>query len=56
MSEQGMGGMTTGGLGSANQEGGFGGTQAEHETEDAVSEREKSGYGGDKDMDREIGA
>lgn len=55
LSENGMGGQTTG-LGEANNEGGYGGTKAEFAEEDAVSEREKSGYGGDNDMDRNIGA
>jgi hypothetical protein len=47
-----MGGQTTG-LGEANSS--SAGSKAQ-ETEDAVSERQKSGYGGDKDMDRTIGA
>ncbi|KAG9576782.1 hypothetical protein KCU86_g5087, partial [Aureobasidium melanogenum] len=53
LSENGMGGQTTG-LGEANSSGA--GAKAQDETEDAVSERQKSGYGGDRDMDRTIGA
>ncbi|THV69582.1 hypothetical protein D6D28_05794 [Aureobasidium pullulans] len=53
LSENGMGGQTTG-SGQANS--GDAGSKAQEETEDAVSERQKSGYGGDKDMHREIGA
>ena len=53
LSENGMGGQTTG-SGQANS--GDAGSKAQEETEDAVSERQKSGYGGDKDMDRDIGA
>lgn len=48
-----MGGQTTG-LGEANSSGA--GSKAQDETEDPVSERQKSGYGGDNDMDRTIGA
>ena len=50
-----MGGQTTG-LGSANVEGGYGGAKAKTEEEDAVSQREKSGYGGKSDMDKTVGA
>lgn len=46
LSENGMGGQTTG-LGEADSSGA---------DETAASERQKSGYGGDKDMDRNIGA
>jgi hypothetical protein len=53
LSENGMGGQTTG-LGQANSS--SAGSKAQKEDEDAVSERVKSGYGGDKDMDRDIGA
>jgi hypothetical protein len=48
-----MGGQTTG-SGQANS--GSAGSRAQDVDEDAVSERAKSGYGGDKDMNREIGA
>lgn len=53
LSENGMGGQTTG-LGEANSSGA--GSKAQDETEDPVSERQKSGYGGANDMDRNIGA
>jgi hypothetical protein len=52
-----MGGKTTSSTGEANKEGGFGGTEAlGGEDESAARERRKAGYGGDKDMDRTIGA
>ncbi|CAD0091278.1 unnamed protein product [Aureobasidium vineae] len=53
LSENGMGGQTTG-LGQANSS--SAGSEAQNTDADAVSEREMSGYGGDKDMDRNIGA
>ncbi|KAI4850926.1 hypothetical protein E4T44_02452 [Aureobasidium sp. EXF-8845] len=53
LSENGMGGQTTG-SGQANSS--SAGSKAQYVDEDAVSERAKSGYGGDKDMDRDIGA
>jgi hypothetical protein len=48
-----MGGQTTG-SGQANSS--SAGSKAQDVDEDAVSERAKSGYGGDKDMDTSIGA
>ena len=57
MSEHGMGGQTTGNSGSAGQEGGYGGTEKkEEEGADAARTRNEQGYGGERDMDREIGA
>jgi hypothetical protein len=53
LSENGMGGQTTG-LGQANSS--SAGSKAQDVDEDAKNERIKSGYGGDKDMDRDIGA
>lgn len=53
LSENGMGGQTTG-LGQANSS--SAGAKAQDVDEEAKSERVKSGYGGDKDMDRDIGA
>ncbi|KAI4723948.1 hypothetical protein E4T49_08320 [Aureobasidium sp. EXF-10728] len=53
LSENGMGGQTTG-LGQANSS--SAGSEAQSTDDAAVSERVKSGYGGDKDMDRNIGA
>lgn len=53
LSENGMGGQTTG-LGQANS--GSAGSKAQDVDEAAKNERIQSGYGGDKDMDRDIGA
>jgi len=53
LSENGMGGQTTG-LGQANSS--SAGSKAQDVDEEAKNERIKSGYGGDKDMDRDIGA
>jgi hypothetical protein len=53
ISEQGVGGFTSGSLGSAAQEGV--GKQQEQD-QDAVQSRKAEGYGGEKDMNREIGA
>jgi hypothetical protein len=55
--EGGMGGKTTSSSGEANAEGGFGGTKAlDEQDESAAKERREQGYGGEKDMDRNIGA
>ncbi|CAO2651084.1 Nn.00g093810.m01.CDS01 [Neocucurbitaria sp. VM-36] len=55
--EGGMGGKTANSTGEANAEGGFGGTEALNEESDSFSkERREQGYGGGKDMDRNIGA
>ncbi|KAF2829995.1 hypothetical protein CC86DRAFT_367879 [Ophiobolus disseminans] len=54
--EGGVGGKTTSSSGEANQEGGFGGTQALKEGDSFSKERREQGYGGGKDMDRNIGA
>jgi hypothetical protein len=55
--EGGMGGKTTSSTGEANTEGGFGGTEALNEDdENAAKQRGAQGYGGNKDMDRTIGA
>jgi hypothetical protein len=55
--EGGMGGKTTSSTGEANSEGGFGGTKAISEDTDGFrKERREQGYGGGKDMDRNIGA
>jgi len=56
MSENGMGGKTTTSSGSAGQDNGQGGAEYGGSTADAVGARKAAGYGGDKDMDREIGA
>ncbi|KAH7090253.1 hypothetical protein FB567DRAFT_519425 [Paraphoma chrysanthemicola] len=54
--EGGMGGKTTSSTGQAN-DGGFGGTAAQEQQDDSFSkERREQGYGGGKDMDRNIGA
>jgi len=51
-----MGGKTTSSSGEANG-GGFGGTEAlSEEGDSAAKERREQGYGGEKDMDRNIGA
>lgn len=54
ISESGVGGFTSGNSGSAAQEGV--GRQQKQEEQDAVQSRKAEGYGGEKDMDREIGA
>ncbi|KAJ4368915.1 hypothetical protein N0V83_005997 [Neocucurbitaria cava] len=55
--EGGMGGKTASSTGEANAEGGFGGTQALDESDDSFAkERREQGYGGGKDMDRNVGA
>jgi hypothetical protein len=49
-------GRTADAKGQASSEGGFGGTERLAEEEgDAVNQRKVQGYGGDKDMDRNIG-
>ncbi|KAF9738159.1 hypothetical protein PMIN06_005204 [Paraphaeosphaeria minitans] len=54
--EGGGGGGKTSAEGRANSEGGLGGTQRSDEVEgDAAQQRRAQGYGGDKDMDRNIG-
>ena len=55
ISEQGVGGFTSGSLGSAAQEG-VGKQQEQQQDQDAVQSRKAEGYGGEKDMNREIGA
>jgi len=52
-----VGGFTTTSSGSAAQEG-YGRQQQDKasDTADAVQSRKAEGYGGEKDMDREIGA
>ena len=56
ISEQGVGGFTTTSSGGAAQEG-YGRQQSEaSDTADAVQSRKAEGYGGEKDMDRTIGA
>ncbi|RMZ74307.1 replication factor c subunit 5 [Pyrenophora seminiperda CCB06] len=56
--EGGMGGKTTSSTGEAKSDTGFGGTKAlaEDDDESAAKQRREQGYGGDKDMDRTIGA
>jgi hypothetical protein len=55
--EGGMGGKTTSSTGEAKTEGGFGGTEAlDEDDDDAAKQRRLQGYGGNKDMDRTIGA
>lgn len=57
ISEHGMGGQTTSSTGQANQDSGFGGAADQAaQNDDAVETRKESGYGGDRDMDRTIGA
>jgi hypothetical protein len=52
-----MGGKTTNSTGEASSEGGFGGTKAiDEDTDGFRKERREQGYGGEKDMDRNIGA
>jgi hypothetical protein len=56
ISETGAGGFTTTSSGSAAQEG-YGRQQDKaSDSADAVQSRKAEGYGGEKDMDREIGA
>lgn len=51
-----MGGKTNA-TGEAKTEGGFGGTEDVKGEEDSASkQRREQGYGGDKDMDRSVGA
>ncbi|KAG9185344.1 hypothetical protein G6011_07888 [Alternaria panax] len=55
--EGGMGGKTTSSTGEAKTESGFGGTEALNvDDDDAAKQRRAQGFGGDKDMDRTIGA
>ncbi|KAF2257423.1 hypothetical protein BU26DRAFT_599926 [Trematosphaeria pertusa] len=54
--EGGMGGKTDAATGEAGEEGGFGGTEALEQGGDAAQERREQGYGGERDMDRSIGA
>ncbi|KAI9665839.1 MAG: hypothetical protein M1821_003773 [Bathelium mastoideum] len=62
ISEQGMGGQTTTSSGTANVEGGYGGTKeqvgktADEDQQAAAQGRREQGYGGDRDMRRDIGA
>jgi hypothetical protein len=52
-----MGGKTTSSTGEASTEGGFGGTESlDKGDEDASKTRRDQGYGGERDMDRSIGA
>ena len=53
-----MGGKTTSSTGEANNDSGFGGTEAlgNDDDESAAKQRRAQGYGGNKDMDRTIGA
>jgi hypothetical protein len=56
--EGGMGGQTNS-TGEASTEGGFGGTErlkGEEGDDDAAQSRRVQGYGGDKDMRRDVGA
>ena len=56
ISESGVGGFTTTSSGSAAQEG-YGRQQQQQQDEaDTVQSRKAEGYGGEKDMNREIGA
>ncbi|KAL6711337.1 hypothetical protein ACN47E_005868 [Coniothyrium glycines] len=59
--EGGMGGKTTASSGAANTDSGFGGARkaggdAEEGDGDAARQRREQGYGGDKDMRRDVGA
>ncbi|GAB7346084.1 hypothetical protein MBLNU457_4843t1 [Dothideomycetes sp. NU457] len=62
MSEQGMGGMTNSSTGEANQEVGYGGAQDNGSAtemggdEQGVDDRLAQGLGGERDMNREVGA
>jgi hypothetical protein len=52
-----VGGKTTTSVGEAKAESGFGGTEAlGDDDENAAKQRREQGYGGSKDMDRNIGA
>ena len=53
-----MGGKTTSSTGTANQEGvgGVADQMGDEQQETAEESRVESGYGGDRDMDTEIGA
>jgi len=52
-----MGGKTTTSSGEAKVSTGLGGTEAQgDENESAAKQRREQGYGGNKDMDRTIGA
>jgi len=55
ISEGGMGGMTSNQTGEAGQEG-FGRMEDKSGNSDGAAERRVEGYGGDRDMNREIGA
>jgi hypothetical protein len=56
ISEQGVGGFTNSSSGEANQEG-YGQQQDQtSDTSDAIDSRKVAGYGGEEDMDRNIGA
>lgn len=55
--EGGMGGKTSNSTGEARTEGGFGGTEGlDEEGESAAQSRREQGYGGEKDMARDVGA
>ncbi|KAF2708270.1 hypothetical protein K504DRAFT_302605 [Pleomassaria siparia CBS 279.74] len=57
ISEGGMGGKTTGGIGEATTQGGFGGTKSLDEKDDSFAkERREQGYGGENDADKHVGA
>ena len=56
ISESGVGGFTTTSSGSAAQEGYGRQQQQQQDSADAVQSRKAEGYGGEKDMNREIGA
>jgi len=58
LSESGVGGFTSTSSGSAAQEGAGRQSQSQQEQDsaDAVQSRKAEGYGGEKDMNREIGA
>ena len=56
ISESGVGGFTSTSSGSAAQEGVGRQQKQEQDSADAVQSRKAGGYGGEKDMDREIGA
>lgn len=62
MSEQGMGGMTNDSTGGANQEVGYGGAQDNGSAtemggdQQGVDDRLAQGLGGERDMNREVGA
>ena len=56
ISEEGMGGQTTTSTGQASQEGYGRAAGSTEDNIDATQERREQGYGGEKDMNREIGA